>query len=408
VDKSAQSAARMTGSMTLLAFIAYISLGLPDGLLGVAWPSVRHDFGLNHDSLGALMISMTAGYLLSSFFGGRLTAHFRLGSLLTASTLAAGLALLTYAVAPGWWVMVVAGVAAGLGGGGIDVSLNMYVASNHGDRLMQWLHASYGIGATIGPMIMTTAIALSGSWRWGYSIVGTLQLALTLCFLLTISMWEKQPGEPAAPQEAAPSKAHDTSVKQTLRLPAVWLSLFLFFLYMGVEVAFGAWSYSLLTESRGVSPRLAGYWISSFWGLFTIGRISAGIYTRRIRRLRLIMGSLLAALCATVILALNINTPVNLAAITAIGLAIAPILPALLSGTEERVGKEHAPNAIGFQIAAMSAGGAAIPSITGIIAQKFSLEGIPIFMLILILILLAAYPLSIRPKRNQAISAKLG
>jgi len=407
VAKSSQTAAGMTAGIMLLAFIAYISLGLPDGLLGVAWPSVRHDFGLNHDSLGALMMSMTAGYLLSSFFGGRLMAHFRLGSLLTASTLAAGMALLTYAAAPGWRVLVFAGVAAGLGGGGIDVSLNMYVASNHGDRLMQWLHASYGIGATLGPMIMTTAITAIGNWRWGYGIVGMLQLALTLCFLLTIPMWEKAAGGLADFQTAASPEPRYTAVPETLRLPAVWLSLFLFFIYMGVEVAFGAWSYSLLTESRSVSPKLAGYWISSFWGLFTLGRISAGIFTRRIRRLRLIMGSLLAALSATIILAMDINTPFNLAAITAIGLAIAPILPALLSGTEERVGKEHAPNTIGFQIAAMSVGGAAIPSLTGIVAQQLSLEGIPIFMLILILILLAAYPLSIRPKRNKAIHAKL-
>jgi fucose permease len=167
VAESSQYPAKMSVGLMLLAFLAYISLGLPDGLLGVAWPSIRRDFALNHDALGALMISFTAGYLTSSFFGGRLMAHFRLGALLTASTSAAG-------------------TAAGLGGGGIDVTLNTYVASSHGDRLMQWLHASYGIGATIGPVIMTTAIALSGSWRWGYLVVGILQFALAICFLFTI------------------------------------------------------------------------------------------------------------------------------------------------------------------------------------------------------------------------------
>lgn len=386
----------------LLAFIAYISLGLPDGLLGVAWPSIRRSFSLNHDALGALMISSTVGYLASSFFGGRLMAHFRLGVLLTASTLATGMALLGYAASPAWWAMVIAGVGSGLGGGGIDVTLNTYVASDHGDRLMQWLHASYGIGATLGPVIMTTAIALSGSWRCGYLVVGILQLALTICFLLTISLWEKKADKSAASQETKPLNKYDISVKNTLRLPAVWLSIFLFFLYMGVEVAFGAWSYSLLTESREVSPKLAGYWISSFWGLFTVGRISAGIYTLRINRLKLIAGSLLFAFAATVILALNINTPVNLAAITIIGLAIAPILPALISGTEERVGAEYSANTIGFQIAAMGIGGAAIPSITGVIAQQFSLEAIPVFMLILIIILLASYLYSLKIKKPAA------
>ena len=384
----------------LLAFVAYISLGLPDGLLGVAWPSIRRDFALDHDALGALMVSFTAGYLTSSFFGGRLMAHFRLGALLTASTSAAGLALLGYAAAPGWWMMVIAGVAAGLGGGGIDVTLNTYVASSQGDRLMQWLHASYGIGATIGPVIMTTAIALSGGWRWGYGVVGILQFALAICFLLTIPMWEKRSEKPAASQETKPLNKYDTSMKKTLRLPGVWLSIFLFFLYMGVEVAFGAWSYTLLTESRGVSPKLAGYWISSFWGIFTVGRIFAGVYTLRIRRMKLITGSLLFALSATFILALDINTTINLAAITVIGLAIAPVLPALISGTEERVGPEYSANTIGIQIAAMGAGGAAIPSVTGVIARHFSLEAIPVFLLILIVILLASYLFSLKTKKQ--------
>ncbi len=388
----------------LLAFVAYISLGLPDGLLGVGWPSIRRDFSLDHDALGALMVSFTAGYLTSSFFGGRLMAHFRLGGLLTVSTSAAGLALLGYAAAPGWWLMVIAGVAAGLGGGGIDVTLNTYVASSHGDRLMQWLHASYGIGATIGPVIMTTAIALSGNWRWGYFVVGILQFALATCFLLTIPMWENRSQKPAASQNEKRLNAYDTSMKETLRLPGVWMSIFLFFLYMGVEVAFGAWSYTLLTESRGMPPKLAGYWISSFWGLFTVGRIFAGAYTLRISRMKLIVGSLLFAFSATLILELDINTIVNLAAVTVIGLAIAPVLPALISGTTERVGPEHSANTIGIQIAAMGVGGAAIPSATGIIARHFSPEAIPVFMLILILILIAFYLSSLKTKKQMPVS----
>ena len=267
---------KMSAGLMVLAFTAYIPLGLPDGLLGVAWPSMRHDFSLDHDSFGALMIALTAGYLTSSFFGGRLMAHFRLGILLTASTFSAGIALLGYSAAPYWWMIVIAAVAAGLGGGGIDVTLNNYVASNHGDDLMQWLHASYGVGATMGPVIMTAAIALSGSWRSGYLLVGLLQLALMISFLLTISMWEKQDKSSAASHRKNHLSSRDITMRTTLRNPRVWLSIFLFFIYMGVEVAFGAWSYSLLTESRGVSAKLAGYWVGSFWGIFTMGRISRG------------------------------------------------------------------------------------------------------------------------------------
>ncbi len=273
-----------------LAFAAYVSLGLPDGLQGVAWPSIRRDFSLGHDSFGALMIAFTAGYLASSFFGGRLMARFRLGALLTASTLSAALALLGYSAAPVWGFVVAAAVAAGLGGGGIDVTLNSYVASRHGDALMQWLHASYGIGATLGPVIMTAALGRTGSWRPGYLMVGLLELALAAAFLLTGSMWEHR-GAAVPPRRSAPARGRHGTMRAALRSPKVWLSVSLFFLYMGIEVAFGAWSYTLLAESRGVRTQLAGYWVGSFWGIFTAGRIAAGFYTARIGRLRLVPGA---------------------------------------------------------------------------------------------------------------------
>lgn len=391
---------KMSVSLMVLAFAAYISLGLPDGLLGVAWPSIRHDFSREHDSFGALMIAFTAGYLTSSFFGGRLMAHFKLGFLLTASTFSAAIALLCFSAAPLWWWIVSAAVAAGLGGGGIDVTLNNYIASNHGDNLMQWLHASYGIGAMAGPVIMTTAMTLTGSWRAGYLLVGLLQLALMVCFFLTISMWEYRNKNDVASSRTGHPNNHEASMRATLGNPRVWLSMSLFFIYMGVEVAFGAWSYSLLTESRGVSARFAGYWMASFWGIFTLGRILAGIYTSRVSRLKLITGSLLAALSAAVVLALDINGIASLAAIIIIGFAISPILPALISGTGDRVGTHFAANAIGIQIAAMGVGGATVPSISGILAKRFTLDAIPIFLIILMITLILLNLYSVKASRN--------
>lgn len=386
MNKPLHPQTKMRAGLMVLAFTAYISLGLPDGLLGVAWPSMRHDFSLNHDAFGALMMSFTAGYLASSFFGGRLMAHFRLGTLLTASTFSTAVALLAYSAAPYWWGIVIASIAAGLGGGGIDVSLNNYAASNHGDDLMQWLHASYGVGATLGPVIMTTAITLTHSWRAGYLLVGLLQTALTASFLLTIPMWEKRNKNTATSEETNPSNSNDASMRATLRLPSVWLSILLFFIYMGIEVAFGTWSYTLLTESRGASTKLAGYWVGGFWAIFTAGRIFAGIYTSRISRLRLVTGSFVVAFFAAVVLALDINNAASLASLIIIGLSIAPVLPSLMSGTAERVGSRFAANTIGIQIAAMGVGGATIPSISGVIAKSFSLEAIPVFMIILIII----------------------
>jgi fucose permease len=424
-----ENRARLGLGIALLAFLAYVSLGLPDGLLGVAWPSIRHDFSLPLDSLGALFIATTAGYLSSSFFAGRLMARFRLGTLLALSTLFAGAALVGYAVSPGWWVMVGIGVAAGLGGGGIDAALNIYVAAHHGEAMMQWLHASYGVGAMLGPVVMTLAISAIGSWRWGYVIVGGLQLALAACFVLTASRWDGKTGPArgaraqgtgaagagrgsdtgaagagtgrgAGPGGEEHRRHADVPMMETLREWRVWLSMFLFFVYMGIEVALGSWAYTLLTESRGVSPRAAGFFMASYWGIFTVGRIVAGFYTRRVSQRTIVLSSLLVALLGAVLLALDIPGIINLVACAIIGLAIAPVLAALLSGTSGRVGARHTPNSIGIQIAAMGAGGAAVPSLTGVVAERFSLQAIPPFLIALTVVLIGAYLFSLRRGRE--------
>ncbi len=179
--------------LILLAYIAFIALGMPDGLLGVAWPSIRSSFSIPLDALGGLLFCSTAGYLLSSFFSGKLISNFGVGWVLSISCALTGAALIGYTLVPDWWMMVGLGTFAGLGAGAIDAGLNTYVASHFGEGLMQWLHASYGIGITSGPLIMTLAINSFQSWRFGYNIVSGFQIALAFCFVATIPIWSKVP-----------------------------------------------------------------------------------------------------------------------------------------------------------------------------------------------------------------------
>jgi fucose permease len=394
-DHARSGFSRTHFALALLAFAAYVSLGLPDGLIGIAWPSIRRDFSLPLDALGALLVTITIGYLTSSFFGGRLMSRFRLGTLLALSTGTAGAALLGYTLAPAWWVVVVIGLLAGLGGGGIYVALNTYVASHHGEGMMQWLHASYGVGATLGPAIMTVAIGSFGGWRWGYVAVAAIQLALMISFLSTVSLWERSGSSRDLPDRDRPHLS-DTAMRDTLALPRVWLSAFLFLVYMGAEVTLGAWSYTLLTESRGISPGLAGLWMSGFWGIFTVGRIGAGVCASRVGRHALIVGCLFTALAGSLLLAVNVAGFLSLTAVAVTGLAIAPVMPALLSGTTERVGERHTSNAIGIQIAAMGAWAAIMPSIAGIIARRLSLEAIPPFLTLMLVVVVAGCLVSFR------------
>jgi MFS family permease len=173
--------------LIVLAFAAFVALGLPDGLLGVGWPSIRTGFSIPLDAIGMLLTAVVAGYMTSSFFSGLLLARVGVGRILAASCLLTGLALIGYTVVPHWWMLVLLGVFAGLGAGAIDAGLNTYVATHFGEGLMQWLHASWGVGVTLGPIIMTVGLTALNTWRFGYQVVGGVQLALAACFALTLT-----------------------------------------------------------------------------------------------------------------------------------------------------------------------------------------------------------------------------
>ena len=242
-----------------LSYLGFVSLGLPDGLHGIAWPSLRASFHLPLDALGKLLVSFTLGYLLSSFNSGRLLARLGIGVLLALSCLATAVSLLGYALAPGWWVMVGWGLLAGLGAGAVDAGLNLYAATHFSARMVNWLHACYGFGATGGPVLMTGVLNTGHSWRWSYAVVGLAQLVLAVCFGLTHKQWGQHP---VTLEPAAPVGVPQASTRSTLSVPIMWLSIAVFFLYTGLEAAAGAWAYSLFTEARGIPMLTAGTWVS--------------------------------------------------------------------------------------------------------------------------------------------------
>lgn len=385
--------------LVALAFIAFISLGLPDGLMGVAWPTLRAEFNQPLDSLGYMLVAAMAGYMTSSFISGKIMARLGVGGLLAASCAMTGLSLLGYTVAPAWPVMVGLAVFAGLGGGAIDAGINTYVAAHFKESLMQWLHASFGVGITLGPIIMTVGLNSTGAWRTGYWVVGTAQVLLAVCFVLTAAMWR----DGNTPNREGERKLTDyrTPLSNTLREPRAWLSILLFFLYTGMEVILGTWAYSLLTESRGIAPQAAGLWTGSYWFTFTMGRVLAGLYANRIGGRKLVAGSLLLALIGALLLWLNPSNTASLIGVAVVGFAIAPVFPALVSLTSDRVGAKHAANTIGMQISAAGLGAAVLSSLAGVLARRISLEIIPVYLTGLVAILLIIFLTSIVLSRRQ-------
>jgi fucose permease len=230
--------------------------------------------------------------------------------------------------------------------------------------------------------------------------VGGFQILLAICFVLTLPLWLQQ-ATPAGKDEPRRLTDYKTPLGETLRQPRVWLSALLFFVYVGAEVSLGAWTYSLLVESRHIDPAVAGLWAGSYWATFTIGRVIAGLYARRAGVNRIVQGSILGALLGTVLLVWNPSAIANVVAVAVIGLSIAPIFPALTSGTSQRVGVHFAANTIGIQMAATGLGTAVIPSILGVLASSFSLEAIPIALLVVFASLFGLYQLSTSKRFRQ-------
>ncbi len=371
--------------LPLLSFLAFISLGLPDGLLGVSWPSIRTGFGLPLDALGVLVASTTAGYLTSSFLGGAILRLMPIGSVLAVSTLAAATALLGIAFSPAWPVIVALCLLAGLGGGAVDAGLNAYGARHFSARTLNWLHAFFGLGTTLGPLIVTGVLGAGLVWRWSYGIAGTLQLLLAITFLLTRHRWRDD-----ATLDPAPPVPH-ASTLQTLGRFEVWLGMLVFFVYCGVEIVTAQWSYTLLVLGRGVAETTAGLFVTAYWGSLMAGRIAFGFVADRVSLPPTLRLCMLGAVVGALLFWLAPVAALWFAGLVITGFSIGPIFASLISLTPARVGAAHADTAIGFQIAASGLGAATLTGAVGILAREVGLEVIGGAIFLLTVLLLALY-----------------
>jgi fucose permease len=356
--------ARAAGRPALLValmFVGFISLGLPDGLLGVAWPSIAASSGVGLEALGTLLIAGTAGFLVASVLSGRLLARLGVGVLLALSCGATAVGLIGFALAPSWWALLPLAVVLGAGGGAIDSGLNTYAAATSSPRVLSWLHACYGVGATAGPAIMAATLGTGQPWQAGYALVGAGQVALAACFVLTRGRWASD----SKASIALHGSEGAAGMRASLRLPAVWLSVALFVLYTGFEVTAGQWSYTLLTVGRGVEPAVASGWISLYWLGLTAGRFAAGAAANRVTPRAMLWWGSLGALAGALLLGLAPAAWASITGLTLMGFALAPIFPALIATTAQRVGRAYAASTIGLQVAGANVGVALIPWLVG-------------------------------------------
>lgn len=369
-----------------ISYLAFISLGLPDGLLGISWPFMSEKLEIRIDSLGILLIIFVAGYLSTSTVSGKILAIMPLGFLLAASCAVTGISLLAFAYSNYWFLVIIASFFLGSGGGAIDASINIFAASKFSASVVNWLHAFYGIGATSGPFIVTWLLVQNKEWHYGYIAVGVVQLTLAFIFLLTVKYW-KFSSENSETQYLG-------SFAEAFRLPFVWITILIFFIYTGLEIGVGQWIFTVLTKSRGINIEQAGLLTSAYWGSLTVGRIIFGFVLTRIKIHHVMITALTSVVIGTILLAISYNDLISSIGIVLIGFSNAPIFPCLISMTPKLVGERHSANIIGFQISAAMIGGALLPAFAGLLTKYFGLEIIPLAYVIEAILLLTLYIIS--------------
>lgn len=364
--------------LIVLAYLGFISLGLPDGVLGLVWPELQRTFELPRGALGAPLAVGAVTYFLSGLSAGHLTRLLGVGGLLAGSTALVTVGIAAYALAPSFWVFLAGAGIVGFGSGAIDSGLNVYAARYFRARHMTWLHAAYSLGAASGPGIVTVLFALGASFRAAYATLGVMLATLGVAFAMTRRRWV-DPERAVAPE--SPRAGGRAGMGSALRDPRVRLQCLLFFTYTGVEVGAGQWSYTLLTEGRGVGPELAGVLVTVYWACLLVGRVLAGFVVERVGTARLVRAGAIAAALGTAMFAWS-SLPVSVSALGLwlTGLALAPIFPGLMGETPRRVGDDLAPFAVGFQVSAATTGVAVLPNAAGWLGEWLGLSATGVFI----------------------------
>jgi fucose permease len=362
-------------ALLLIAFLAFVSIGFPDAVLGVAWPSMRETFDRALSNLGFILAASGTGYFLSAAFTGKAIEILGVGRLLAISTTAVATGLFGYAVSPSFWLLLVAAVLIGFGSGAVDAGLNFYAAEHFSVTVMNWLHAFFGVGAMIGPFIMAGVFAAGAAWRIGYVIIASVIAVMAAVFFLTMDRWNDGA---RAHDEQAPAPV---SARRVLGMPTVWLQILMFLVMCGIEASAGSWTATIMFEKFDASRGTASIWAGIFWGAMALGRTVMVPLSRDLRPDRLVQLCVWGLVAGTALMTLD-HVRLFQSGLVIFGLAMAPLFPTMMSLTPRRLGSNVAAHAIGFQVSAATLGIVSIPTLGGILAERTSLTAIPIIMVI--------------------------
>lgn len=396
----------MTQLLLAIIYLAFISLGLPDSLLGSAWPTMYQQFGVPISYAGIISMIISAGTIVSSLQSDRLTKKLGTGKVTAISVAATAVALFGFSFSHSFWALCLWAIPYGLGAGSVDASLNNYVALHYESRHMSWLHCMWGVGATAGPYIMGIALSMGQGWNMGYRYIGIIQVVLTAVLVFSLPLWKgrKSPienlqnAEMEQLLENASEKADTTaekalSLREILKIAGAKEVMLCFFCYCALEQTAGLWASSYLTLHKGVSSETAAIFASLFYIGITVGRAISGFITMKLndtQMVRLGQSIIVLGIMAMVLPGSNV---LALAGLILIGLGCAPIYPCVIHSTPEHFGTDKSQAIIGVQMAFAYIGILAMPPLFGVLASRISVALLPCYLFAILVVMVIMHEL---------------
>lgn len=369
----------MFSLLLALIYVSFISLGLPDSLLGSAWPQMQESLGVSLSLGGVISFLITASTILSSLMSHQVIQRFGTGAVTMCSVALTALALFGFSLSDSFFALCLWAIPYGLGAGSVDAALNNFVALHCKAKHMSWLHCFWGIGATGGPYIMGLCMSRGMGWQAGYRTISFLQMALTLILLLSLPLWKKQElplsgGETVRPQTPQWGKL--------LKRPGVKAALTAFFFYSALELTTGLWGSSYMVAVRGISAETAAKWISLFYLGITAGRFFSGFLTLRFSDDAMVRLGEGTAIVGILLILLPLHNLFLCLGLILTGLGCAPIYPSLLHATSQRFGKSLSQSLMGTQMAISYLGSTTMPPVSGFLSEKISMGLYPVLLLV--------------------------
>ncbi len=383
--------------LLVIIYLAFISLGLPDSLLGSAWPSMYGELGVSVASAGIISMTISGATIISSFFNGLIVKKLETGLVTAISVTLTAVSLIGFSLSSSFYMLLIWAVPLGLGAGSVDASLNNFVALNYKARHMNWLHSFWGIGATAGPMIMSYHLVNSGSWKAGYLTIGIIQVFLVLVLICSLPLWKRLTGS----REETQTNKNDMKFFEVFKLKGVPNVLLAFLAYCGIEQITGIWGGSYLVFEHNIPAETAAGWIALYFFGIALGRVLCGFLSFKLSSKNLIRIGCILIGTGVLIMLLPVGGYFQLAGLFAVGFGNAPIFPALIHSTPFFFGAENSEKLMGIQMASAYVGTTFMPPIFGVVGQNISYRLMPIFLGVLLVIMLILIELVNKMKKEN-------